>query len=98
MCLNPTFPRVSVPASAFPLLVLPGGTLATLEILPGYYRSLATSTDIRECFFEDACEGGDVAGEYCATGYTGPCKTHTSISCGLAPMDRAQHISRSEQC
>ncbi|CAN0467021.1 unnamed protein product, partial [Ectocarpus sp. 8 AP-2014] len=49
-----------------------GGTLATLEILPGYYRSSATSTDIRECFYEDACEGGKVVGEYCAAGYTGP--------------------------
>ncbi|CAM9835821.1 unnamed protein product, partial [Ectocarpus sp. 12 AP-2014] len=49
-----------------------GGTLATLEILPGFYRSSVTSTDIRECFYEDACEGGQVVGEYCATGYSGP--------------------------
>lgn len=52
----------------------PGGTLSTLELLPGFYRSSATSTDIRECFHEDACSGGDAVGSYCAEGYGGPCK------------------------
>lgn len=48
--------------------------METLEILPGYYRSSATSLDVRECLYADACVGGSEAGEYCATGYGGPCK------------------------
>ncbi|CAM9844184.1 unnamed protein product [Scytosiphon promiscuus] len=49
-----------------------GGTLETLEILPGFYRSSENSTDIRECFYEGACQGGQIPGEYCAKGYGGP--------------------------
>ncbi|CAM9935287.1 unnamed protein product [Ectocarpus sp. 6 AP-2014] len=49
-----------------------GATLATLEILPGFYRSSETSTDIRECFHKQACEGGSAVGTYCAEGYIGP--------------------------
>lgn len=51
-----------------------GATLATLEVLPGFYRSSETSTDIRECFHKQACEGGSAVGTYCAEGYIGPCE------------------------
>ncbi|CAN0107425.1 unnamed protein product, partial [Hapterophycus canaliculatus] len=53
-----------------------GGTLETLVIEPGFFRSSTASTDIRECFHEEACVGGVVPSEYCATGYTGPCERH----------------------
>lgn len=50
-------------------------TLETLTILPGYWRSVATSTTILPCWNEDACLGGvtDNA-NFCASGYTGPCE------------------------
>ncbi|CAN0056334.1 unnamed protein product, partial [Scytosiphon promiscuus] len=49
-----------------------GNTVETLEILPGFYRSSETSLDIRECFHEQACAGGEIVGEYCSEGYSGP--------------------------
>ncbi|CAM9183884.1 unnamed protein product, partial [Ectocarpus sp. 12 AP-2014] len=49
-----------------------GATLATLEVLPGFYRSSETSTDIRECFHKKACDGGSAVGTYCSEGYIGP--------------------------
>lgn len=51
-----------------------GVTLASINILPGYYRSLSNSTDVRECYQYEACKGGDVAREYCADGYEGACE------------------------
>lgn len=50
-----------------------GGTVASLAQEKGYYRISAESLVILECFNEDACVGGIVAGQYCAGGYTGPC-------------------------
>ncbi|CAM9448508.1 unnamed protein product, partial [Hapterophycus canaliculatus] len=49
-----------------------GGTLETLEILPGFYRPSENSTDIRECFYAGACQGGQTPENYCAQGYGGP--------------------------
>lgn len=51
-----------------------GATLATLEILPGFFRSSLFSTDVRKCFYKEACQGGYELAEYCATGYGGPCE------------------------
>lgn len=51
-----------------------GATIETLELLPGFYRSTLTSSDIRECLYEAACHGGRILGEYCAPGYSGPCE------------------------
>ena len=56
-----------------------GGTLATLEILPGFFRSCPFSTDIRECFHKEACQGGDKPTDYCAIGYGGPCESCHSV-------------------
>lgn len=56
-------------------LSLVGGTLANLEIVPGFYRSSLSSIDIRECFYKEACQGGNTLADYCATGYTGPCES-----------------------
>lgn len=52
-----------------------GATVESLELEEGYYRVSNTSHDIMECYREAACTGGDDAGDYCATGYTGPCKS-----------------------
>lgn len=48
------------------------GTLESLNLARGYWRSSSTSKDILECYEEDACVGG-VDG-YCELGYGGPCK------------------------
>lgn len=48
------------------------GTIETLDIAPGYWRSSRTSREIRECYEADACVGGSE--EYCKTGHGGPCK------------------------
>lgn len=48
------------------------GTLASLWLEVGYWRSGPESTEIQECYYADACKGG-VEGHYCAEGYSGPC-------------------------
>lgn len=52
-------------------------TLATLELLPGYFRVSAESRNVLECYRKESCAGGTNSFNYCATGYTGPCKRNT---------------------
>lgn len=54
------------------------GTLETLELAPGYWRSSSTSRDIKECYETDSCAGGTE--EYCATGYDGPCEYSDALT------------------
>ena len=56
----------------------PGVSLETLKLTPGYWRSHGRSLDIRPCYRDGACKGGDSAtasaasnSSYCATGYGG---------------------------
>ncbi|CBN75058.1 conserved unknown protein [Ectocarpus siliculosus] len=55
-----------------------GTLLETLPLAEGYWRSTETSTNIRECFNDDACIGSEVSqrisspNDYCDTGYMGP--------------------------
>ena len=46
-----------------------GSRLATLTLSRGYYRNSPSTTRIRECPQFIGCRGGNVTGEYCATGY-----------------------------
>ncbi|CAN0030927.1 unnamed protein product [Scytosiphon promiscuus] len=46
------------------------GTLETLDLERGYWRSSITSRDVRECYETDACVGGTSG--YCGAGYDGP--------------------------
>lgn len=48
------------------------GTLGSLDLEPGYWRSSSASTEIRECYHGPACVGGSAG--YCDAGYEGPCK------------------------
>ena len=48
--------------------------MASLALEKGFYRVSGESLVILECFNEDACVGGSIAGQYCAEGYTGPCE------------------------
>eukprot|EP00752_Nemacystus_decipiens_P006539 g5890.t1 len=49
-----------------------GTKLETLEILPGWYRATNETTNIFQCYNEDACLGGQTGDEdFCADGYTG---------------------------
>ncbi len=48
------------------------GTLRSLDLEPGYWRSSSASKDIRECYHGPACVGGSEG--YCDAGYEGPCK------------------------
>lgn len=50
----------------------PSGTLETLDLKAGYWRSSNTSWDIRECYEAAACVGGQQG--LCASGYEGPCE------------------------
>ena len=60
---------IGVDASGVPI------TLETLEIDPGYWRSLSSSATILPCWNKDAYFGGFTGEEdYCAGGYTGPCE------------------------
>ena len=73
------------------------GTLQSLELHEGFWRSSPTSKDIRECYEEEACLGGSY--HYCSAGYTGPCKygddpslaSYAILSCPISP---AAHMIR----
>jgi len=49
-----------------------GATLASLDLLEGYWRLSNGTTDIRKCDVDGTCVGGPVVGGYCAEGFTGP--------------------------
>ncbi|CAM9485949.1 unnamed protein product, partial [Laminaria digitata] len=40
----------------------------------GYYRVSTESLIVLKCYLEEACVGGIDPSDYCAVGYTGPCK------------------------
>ncbi|CAM9623221.1 unnamed protein product [Scytosiphon promiscuus] len=46
------------------------GTIESLDLSQGYWRSSSTSTVIRECYETESCTGGSE--EYCKIGYSGP--------------------------
>lgn len=60
-----------------------GTTVSTFHLQEGYYRVSAESRTILECYNEDACVGGDTAGQYCATGYEGPCTCTRTLAAYL---------------
>ncbi|CAM9180304.1 unnamed protein product, partial [Ascophyllum nodosum] len=52
-----------------------GASTLNLPIESGYWRASMDSVYIRECFNEDACNGGsdvESVNDYCSTGYEGP--------------------------
>ena len=55
-----------------------GTTIANLTLENGYFRTSNNSHDILQCYQKKACLGGKDAGNYCAPGYTGPCKKAVS--------------------
>jgi hypothetical protein len=61
---------------AFPLpegvLELPGATIPTFELKPGYWRTSVNSSNIETCLNPEHCVGGPNASSYCAEGHTGP--------------------------
>lgn len=59
----------------------PNGTLETLDLERGYWRSSSTSREIRECYEADSCVGG--TGGYCGAGYDGPCEYSVTASIGV---------------
>lgn len=60
------------------------GTLASLTLYSGYWRTSNVSADVRECYNSEACVGGTAEtcgdvyceGGYCAEGYVGPCELY----------------------
>ena len=68
--LSPTNPNFGADVKSVVSTVDP---IVSLLIGPGWWRGVASMViGIRECNNPDACEGGRVAGEYCAEGATGP--------------------------
>ena len=51
-----------------------GMTLETLNLMSGFFRTSDESREVLECYREEACMGGSIAGRYCAEGYAGPCE------------------------
>ncbi|CAM9462085.1 unnamed protein product, partial [Ectocarpus sp. 12 AP-2014] len=52
-----------------------GATTRTLPVKAGYWRASLDSVYIRQCFNEDACQGGSIVAseqDYCNAGYEGP--------------------------
>lgn len=55
-----------------------GNTLESLRIDWGYWRATNESDRILQCYNTDACRGGETAADdFCASGYSGPCKGTT---------------------
>lgn len=52
-----------------------GATLQSLNLSAGYYRVSNSSHKVLECLREEACQGGEVAGDYCVEGYEGQCES-----------------------
>ena len=75
-----------------------GATLATLPLLPGYYRTGNTSDDLRRCPNGDANASGCVGG-VSADGREGPCKPWLEGPyCTLCNVtDTSRYYSHSEQ-
>lgn len=56
---------------------LPGATLASLPIRPGFWRSSSESLVVHSCLHFAACTGAtrvSSSDDYCQEGYTGPCE------------------------
>ena len=49
-----------------------GVTLEQLPVLPDFWRSGVTSSEMRMCFTKDACLGGTNMSELCRNGHSGP--------------------------
>ena len=68
---------ISLPEAGIEHASSDGGvaTLEKLVINEGYWRATATSTEVLECYNNDACNGG-VSGTagFCGEGYHGACK------------------------
>jgi hypothetical protein len=56
-----------------------GTSLATQSLVSGYWRASSTSTDVRSCWFADACSGNTNATQVTA-GIADDCTTTTSFS------------------
>ena len=64
-----------------------GMTLETLDLMPGSFRTSNKSKEVLECYREEACKGGSIAGSYCEKGYTGPCEEYClHIACLTAVL------------
>lgn len=61
-----------VPAGAVYLIA--GTTMRTLEVKRGYYRVSSHSHVVLECHRRVAYSWGQLAGNYCAPGFIGPCE------------------------
>jgi predicted outer membrane repeat protein len=74
-----------------------GTTTATLPLKPGYWRVDLQTQSVLECWESSACSGGNAISsvqEYCADGYTGPCKYCSFARCTLtAYTDMSSYIS-----
>ena len=64
-----------------------GMTLETLNLMPGFYRTVSKSREILECYREEACMGGSNADNYCAEGYAGPCERFYLLMTCLTAVD-----------
>ena len=62
-----------------------GTTVATLTLEKGYFRTSNQSRDVRKCYQEDACRGGNDTATYCTPGYTGPCAKQLEIISYIEP-------------
>ena len=49
-----------------------GNALATLDVLPGYWRVSDASYKVLKCDFAEACVGGQDAHMMCNDGFEGP--------------------------
>lgn len=68
-----------------------GTTLSSVYVEKGYYRISSLSTSPVKCFLNEACIGGNEAGNYCARGYMGPCEF------GLGPRLCAENMNAISQ-
>ncbi|CAN0266353.1 unnamed protein product, partial [Laminaria digitata] len=71
-CTAPYLVQLCEPVLEHTTSIAADGTLETLNLEPGYWRSSNSSRDIRECYEAAACVGGTQ--DFCASGYEGPCE------------------------
>lgn len=86
---EPTYPNTDSPMA--------NGTLESLNLAPGYWRSSNLSRDIRACPRSKSCPGGTEG--RCAIGYDGTCEcSDLMVMPGRCGWATSQNMGRERTC
>ena len=76
---------IYVDSTAGVMLGVSSMTIDNLDLKPGYWRISNSTTDVRKCPVEIACQGGNSTAGYCREGHVGP-------YCNLCKKDYSKNV------